>query len=56
MNIKTAIKVRKQLRQEFRNFKTMCRVGAINMPLTEKINKHRAFEAAIKSTYENLEA
>lgn len=55
MDIKTAIQIRKKIRRDFANFKTMCRVGAINISLDEKIKKHRAFEAAIQSTYEETQ-
>ncbi len=50
-----AINLRNQLRQNLANFKTACRVGAINMSLTEKIEMERNLKAAVDRTYVETE-
>ena len=45
------VQVRKELRRQYKQFKEMCRIGAINIALAEKIEKERSFRAAIQSTY-----
>ncbi len=50
-----AIALRNQLRKNLSNFKTACRVGAINMSLSEKIAMERNFKAAIDETYARTE-